>query len=160
MDPFNPKEDFMEFQRRQPPRNPPTPPPSQNRPQPGSGPNFSTGPFPGPGSNPGPGFGPGPGSNPGPGFGPGPGGPPGSAPRTAPPNFTPSRQMTPFRVDPSSIRNCLGRFTYVWLNNGDEFWMFPIQVGRNSVSGFRWNRSFGWSFFGLSLNRIDAFMCV
>ncbi|NLL76210.1 MAG: hypothetical protein GX235_03060 [Clostridiales bacterium] len=94
----------------------------------------------------------------------GPGGSPGdtfgNAPRTAPPNYTPSRQMTTFRVDSSSIRNCLGNFTYVWLNNGNEFWMFPIQVSRNTVSGFRWNRFFGWSFFGLSLNRIDAFMCV
>ncbi len=100
----------------------------------------------------GPGYGPGPGPNPG--------GPSGNAPRSAPPNYIPSRQATTFRVDSSSIRNCMGRFTYVWLSNGEEFWMYPIQVSRNTVSGFRWNRLFGWTFFGVSLHRIDAFMCV
>lgn len=84
----------------------------------------------------------------------------GQQPRTPPPNFTPSRQITPFRVDASSIRNCLGNFTYVWMRNGDEFWMFPIQVSRNTVVGFRWNPFFGWAFLGVSLNRIDAFMCI
>jgi len=134
MDHLNP-ENFIDFQRDQPPRNPS--PPSMG------------------GSRPGPGFGPGPGGGPGPDFEPGMGG----APRTAPPNFVPTRQITPFRVDSSSIRNCLGRFTYVWLNNGNEFWMFPIQVSRNTVTGFRWSR-FGWTFFGVSLNQIDAFMCT
>lgn len=84
----------------------------------------------------------------------------GTMPPSAPPNFVPTRQITPFRVDPASIRNCMRRFTYVWLDNGSEFWMFPIQLSRNSISGFRWNRPFGWTFFGVSLDRIDSFMCV
>ncbi len=137
---FNQNE-FIDFKLDQPPRNPPPP---------GFGPN----------QGPPQGFGPGPRPPQG---GPGPrppqGGPGPNAPRTAPPNYTPSRQIAPFRVDPSSIRNCKGRFTYVWLSNGDQFWMFPVQVSRNTVTGFRWNRFFGWSIFGVSLNRIDAFMC-
>ncbi len=139
MDQFN-HEDFIDFQRRQPPRNPPPPPQGGQRPGPG--------PFPGTG-----------GPGPFPGSGPVPGNPSGS-PRTAPPNYTPSRAVAPFRVDPSSIRNCRGSFTYVWLSNGEEFWMYPIQISRNTVSGFRWSRFFGWTFFGVSLNRIDAFMCI
>ena len=63
-------------------------------------------------------------------------------------------------VDPGAIRNCIGRFTYVWLDNGNEFWMFPLQVGRQSVAGFRWTHRFGWSYIGVSLNRIDFFTCV
>jgi len=84
---------------------------------------------------------------------------PNGAPLSPPPANIP-RKATTFRVDPSGIRNCLRSFTYVWLNNGNAFWMFPIQVGRTSVTGFRWNPRFGWVFFGISLNRIDAFMCV
>ncbi len=139
MDYYNQKS-FIDADRQQsrtPPPPPPPPPfPGMNRPGPGSGPT------------------------PGPGPGPIPGGPSFGPPTSAPPNFTPSRQMTTFRVDPSSIRNCLGRFTYIWMSNGDEFWMFPVQVSRNTVTGFRWNRFFRWTFFGVSLDRIDAFTCV
>ena len=105
-----------------------------------------------------------------PGGGPGsrppgrPGGPPpgrpGGPPRSGPPNYIPPRQITPLRVDAFSMRNCIGRFTYIWMSNGDEFWMFPIQVSQSTVTGFRWNPRFGWNFVGISLNRIDAFMCV
>ena len=131
------QESFINSQRRQPPP-------------------LGPGPFPRP---PGPPPGPGPRPRP-PGPPPGPRPDPGNAPRSAPPNYTPSRQMAALRVDSSSIRNCLGRFTYIWMSNGDEFWMFPIQVSRNTVTGFRWNGRFGWTFFGVSLNRIDAFTCV
>ncbi len=124
------QKDFIDAQRGRQQRTPPAPPPF-------------------PGMNR-PGFGPGP----------VPESPSFSEPRSAPPSFTPSRQVTSFRVDSSSIRNCLGRFTYVWMSNGDEFWMFPIQVSRNTVTGFRWNRFLRWTYFGVSLNRIDAFTCV
>ncbi len=80
-------------------------------------------------------------------------------PLSPPPSFIPNKQASVFRVDSSSIRGCLFRFTYVWTDRGDEFWMFPIQVSRSTVAGFRWNRRFGWSYFGISLDRIDAFMC-
>lgn len=62
-------------------------------------------------------------------------------------------------VSPGSIRGCIGRFTYVWLRNGQEFWLFPIQIWGNSVAGFRWERRFGWVYTGISLNRIDMFTC-
>ncbi|HBE84854.1 MAG TPA: transporter, partial [Lachnoclostridium sp.] len=58
------------------------------------------------------------------------------------------------------MRNCIGRFTYVWLSNGLEFWFFPVQIWANTVVGFRWDRRFGWSYTGISLNRIDMFSCT
>jgi len=88
------------------------------------------------------------------------------APATPPPSTIPARPMTArggatiFAVDPESIRHCIRRFTYVWLDNGQNFWLFPIQVGRRSVSGFRWMPRFGWVFTGISLDRIDFFTCV
>lgn len=85
-------------------------------------------------------------------------------PNTPPPSQVPERPPMQMRsgaraVSPSSIRHCVGGFTYVWLSNGQEFWMYPIQVWGNSVAGFRWDRRFGWSFTGVSLNRIDMFTC-
>ncbi|MGL6201288.1 MAG: hypothetical protein ACRC3H_20385 [Lachnospiraceae bacterium] len=86
-------------------------------------------------------------------------------PSTPPPNRVPQRPaqmgfgIEARAVSPGSIRHCVGNFTYIWLRNGLEFWMFPIQVWGNSVAGFRWDRRFGWSFTGISLNRIDMFTC-
>jgi len=69
------------------------------------------------------------------------------APLSPPPNNIPTKNANQRFVDPGSIRNCMGRFTYIWLDNGAEFWMFPVQLSKRSVSGFRWNRSFGWVYF-------------
>lgn len=130
---------------------------------PGSPPPFSGGtmqgpPFPSGGPMQGP-------PGPPPSFGPpsqGPGGPgAGTPPTTPPPQFVPAeaQQATPFAVDPGSIRRCLFRFTYVWLRNRQQFWFYPMFVGRNSVSGYRWT-GFRWIFFGVSLREIRSFTCV
>ena len=131
--------------------------------------------FPGPGTGGGfPGFPGGPGvpgapGGPGaPGSGPGgfpgtpgpPGGAPGGvqAPTAPPPQFIPQMQASTFAIDPGGIRHCLFRNTYIWLNNGEQFWFFPVFVGRNSVAGFRWF-GFFWGYFGIDLNRVGSFTC-
>lgn len=130
-------------------------------PAPGTGGGFPGGPNV-PGIPGGPGFpgGPGgPGGFPG-GFPGGPGGAPGGvqAPTAPPPQFVPQMQATAFAVDPGAIRRCLFRNTYIWLNNGEQFWFFPVFVGRTSVAGFRWF-GFFWGYFGIDLNRISSFTC-
>ncbi|MGN8770864.1 transporter [Paenibacillus barengoltzii] len=117
-----------------------------------------------PGGPSGPGF-PGgfPGGGPG-GFPGTPGGAPGGAPggiqppTSPPPQFVPQMQVGTFAIDPGGIRRCLFRNTYVWLNNGEQFWFFPVFVGRNSIAGFRWF-GFFWGYFGIDLNRIRSFTC-
>lgn len=88
------------------------------------------------------------------------GGAPGGvqAPTAPPPQFVPQMSSTTFAIDPGGIRRCLFRNTYIWLNNGEQFWFFPVFVGRNSIAGFRWN-GFFWSYFGIDLNRISSFTC-
>ncbi|MGP4071747.1 transporter [Piscibacillus sp. B03] len=129
---------------------------------------------PGQGGPPGgfpPGFGPGgPGGGPGGGFQPGPGGPggpgqgPSGPPQGPPPSFTPQQgggqggQFGVQAVDPGSIRGCLYRYTYVWLDNRQRFWFYPTYVGRRSVSGYRWT-GFFWVYYGIDLRRIDSFQC-
>lgn len=115
--------------------------------------------FPAPGT--GGGFPGGPGVPGGPGFPGGfPGGAPGGvqAPTSPPPQFVPQMQTATFAVDPGGIRRCLFRNTYIWLNNGEQFWFFPVFVGRTSVAGFRWF-GFFWGYFGIDLNRIGSFAC-
>jgi hypothetical protein len=83
------------------------------------------------------------------------------APTTPPPSFVPAQtqQFGAFAVDPGSIRRCLFRFTYVWLRNFQQFWFYPIFVGRTSISGYRWTGN-RWVFFGISLRQIESFTCV
>lgn len=122
-------------------------------PSPGPGGGFPG--FPG-----GPGIPGGPSVPGGPGFpGGSPGGAPGGvqAPTAPPPQFVP-QQVSTFAVDPGGIRRCLFRNTYIWLNNGEQFWFFPVFVGRNSVAGFRWF-GFFWGYFGIDLRRISSFTC-
>lgn len=122
--------------------------------------------FPTPGAGGGfPGFPGGPGVPGGPGFpGVGPGGPSGGtpggvqAPTSPPPQFVPQQSATAYAIDPGGIRSCLFRNTYVWLNNGEQFWFFPVFVGRNSIAGFRWF-GFFWGYFGIDLNQIRSFTC-
>jgi len=67
-------------------------------------------------------------------------------------------QAGTFAVDPGGMRFCLFRNTYVWLNNGEQFWFYPVFVGRTSVAGFRWF-GFFWSFFGIDTSRIRSYTC-
>ena len=82
-------------------------------------------------------------------------------PTSPPPSFTPQlsqSNVSTFAVDAGSMRPCLYRFTYVWLNNGNAFWFYPTFVGRNSVAGFRWRRN-RWTYYGTDTNRIRSFQC-
>ncbi|MFJ8365082.1 collagen-like protein [Bacillus cereus] len=65
------------------------------------------------------------------------------APTSPPPSFILQQSVaSPFAVDPGAISFCLFRNTYIWLNNGKQFWYYPIFVGQRSVTGFRWNGRF------------------
>jgi hypothetical protein len=121
--------------------------------------------FPGfPGGSPGSGFPGGPPSAPPPGGAPG-GGSQGSQPPPPgpPPNFTP--QMTAAQggpsvmaVDPGAIRRCLFRYTYIWTRR-DQFWFYPVFIGRRSIAGWRWS-GWRWVYFGIDLDNIQSFTCV
>lgn len=121
---------------------------------PSMGPPSMTPPF-GGGPSQGPPFG-GPGQ--GPPFG-GPGqGQQGGPPSSPPPSFVPTQQAQTFAVDPGGIARCLFRYTYVWLNNRQQFWFYPVFVGRQSVAGWRWT-GFRWMYFGIDLRQIQSFTC-
>lgn len=113
---------------------------------------------------------------PGPPFGaPGQRGP--GRPPSAPPNFTPQlpreeqQQLASpsgfrgpsggginFRRGPRDFRGCMNRFTYIWLINGNNFWFYPVFVGRNTIEGFRWRRN-RWEYDRIFSNRILFHVC-
>jgi hypothetical protein len=89
-------------------------------------------------------------------------GPPGPPPSQIPQLQSVSSSGGPaaFAVDPGGIRFCLYRYTYMQLENGQRFWYYPVFVGRTSIAGFRWrSQQFRWQYFGIDLNRVEAFSC-
>lgn len=129
-------------------------------PAPGEGPWGKPG-APGPWGQPGV---PGPWRQPGgPGPGPGPGRPGrGQRPTSPPPQERPTRPAAfLLRVDPGAIRPCRFRWVYVWLNTGDEFWIWPTFVGPNSLSGWRWDLGAPRPYyFGIDLESVQSFVCI
>jgi len=81
------------------------------------------------------------------------------APTTPPPSFVPQKpEFSVAAVDPGGISNCMFRFVYIWLENGQSFWAFPVFVGPRSISGFRWT-GWSWVYFGIDLRLIDYYQC-
>ena len=123
---------------RIPNQNPPSFVPNKNQ-----GENLG-GPGPGmpPGMGGGPG-GPGPGMPPGPGGGPGgPGGPGGA----------------PWQQPHQKLRPCVGKFAYLWLNNGSEYWFYVQSVTPQYLLGWR-IRNGRWQNGRIAINRIERFYC-
>lgn len=81
---------------------------------------------------------------------------PQQGPTSPPPSYIP--QMSAYAVNPGAIIDCLDKFTYLWLNNGDNFWFYPTFVGRRTVIGYRF---FGgrWNYYTVELRDIISFSC-
>jgi hypothetical protein len=91
-----------------------------------------------------------------PGYG-GYGGYPGGPPTSPPPYYTPQPTGG---YNQGSIRRCLYRMTYVWLDSGRSFWFYPTSISRNSVDGYRWRPRQGrWVYFGINRDQIRSFRC-
>lgn len=96
-----------------------------------------------------------------------PGGPPGRPPQGPPPGPPPAApfgrgsdrdRFPPFIPDVNRLRRCLFRYTYIWLNNGNDFWFYPVALSGGFIAGFRWRNS-QWRFETLNIRRIAFFQC-
>lgn len=100
---------------------------------------------------------------------------PNKPPTSPPPNFTPNEAQatktggsmqqsfgtggpSTKAVDSGAVFPCLFRYTYIWPNRGRGFWTYLTYVGRNSISGWRYDGR-RWVYFGMDLRRIRSFYC-
>lgn len=58
------------------------------------------------------------------------------------------------------FRNCMNGLVYVWMRNGDNFWMFPTGIQNNRVYGYRYNQQAGWLFYDFPLSAVLSVTCV
>lgn len=68
------------------------------------------------------------------------------------------QQMRPYALNPWGLQNCLNRFTYLWLRNGDNFWFFLTTLGEYRIYGYRF---FGgrWNEYSVPLREIVSSYC-
>lgn len=87
--------------------------------------------------------------------------PHGERPMGPPPHTIPKKTMGAgvYAVDPGAIRPCMYEYIYVWLKNGQGFWMYPTYIGPRSISGYRW-ADYGWVYAGFDLDYIESFYCM
>ena len=79
-------------------------------------------------------------------------------PTFAPPHQVPPRPGIRREVDGYAIQICLYTPTYLWLENGQQFWFYPTFVGRRSVAGYRY--TYGeWMYTGFGFDIIENFTC-
>lgn len=81
-------------------------------------------------------------------------------PKSAPPKVIPPRDkgFDVRAIDPIALRGCLYKYIYVWLVNRQQFWMYPTCVGRDSISGYRWN-GYKWIYAEFDLKLMESFSC-
>lgn len=84
--------------------------------------------------------------------------PPGiRVPLGPPPEMTPSLSRDRNRQR-RNINNCLFRFVFMIFRNGERSWVWPIQIRRRELIGFRWNGR-RWVNFRVDLRNIADFIC-
>lgn len=66
-----------------------------------------------------------------------------------------------FAVPSQTFKFCLNKPTYIWQDNGKEYWALITYVDATSCFGWRASSFFNkWVMFGLDLSKIDAFTCL
>lgn len=61
-------------------------------------------------------------------------------------------------IDSGAISPCLYKYIYIFPNTGKGFWTYLTYVGKKSIAGYKWTEN-SWVYFGISLVKIDSFIC-
>ncbi|HBG10890.1 MAG TPA: hypothetical protein DDX68_01260, partial [Clostridium sp.] len=60
----------------------------------------------------------------------------------------------------SIIEDCMDYMVYVWMKDGDNFWLIPRSSTQRTVSGYRWNQNAVWYNEEIYYNDIYSVTCV
>lgn len=79
-------------------------------------------------------------------------------PANPPPSYVPNLPATAGPIEPGTLSSCAFKYTYLWLKNGESFWVYITSAGKKSVSGWRYIKG-RWKQFGTRLAQIKNFTC-
>lgn len=66
----------------------------------------------------------------------------------------------PINTAPAVLKSCMNGLVYVWLKNGEEFWMIPTASDDTNFRGYRWVQFIGWQNYSGKLSDISSVTCV
>ena len=61
-------------------------------------------------------------------------------------------------LNKSTISHCMKYYTYIWLNDGTEFWSVPIMLENNNIYVWIWDKV-KWTYYVMLIDTIDSFIC-
>lgn len=75
-------------------------------------------------------------------------------PPSPPPDFQPGYSYLEPRAD--HIKNCMYSYIYVWLEDGQSFWMYPTVVDEEYINGYIWNKPL-WTYYEFEWPAINSY---
>lgn len=65
-----------------------------------------------------------------------------------------------YAVSSKALACCLDKLTYIWQNDGKEYWTYIFYLDQVCFVGWRWEEHVNdWVYFGIDISKIIAFSC-
>ncbi|WP_297438626.1 hypothetical protein [uncultured Clostridium sp.] len=65
-----------------------------------------------------------------------------------------------YAVSGNALACCLDKLTYIWQNDGKEYWTYVFYVDKVCYVGWRWNKEINdWVYYGVDISKVETFSC-
>ena len=65
-----------------------------------------------------------------------------------------------YAVSGNALACCLDKLTYIWQNDGKEYWTYVFYVDKVCYVGWRWNKHINdWVYYGVDISKVETFSC-
>lgn len=65
-----------------------------------------------------------------------------------------------YAVSGNALACCLDKLTYIWQNDGKEYWTYIFYVDKVCFVGWRWNKHVNdWVYYGVDISKVETFSC-
>ena len=65
-----------------------------------------------------------------------------------------------YAVSGNALACCLDKLTYIWQNDGKEYWTYVFYVDKVCFVGWRWHKEINdWVYYGVDISKVETFSC-
>lgn len=75
-----------------------------------------------------------------------------------PPKATPQTTKAYPGGPKGDLCKCFSKYTYVWMKDGREFWIWPIAIYEDFIVALKWKRN-RWVYSRIPKRKIKYFIC-
>lgn len=77
-------------------------------------------------------------------------------PMRSAPNNIPEDTSKLISDDIHTIKNIRHHIIFIWLENGERFWFYPVYFGKRYIYGYRWTGA-EWVYSSVLINGIESY---